>query len=110
MSRDDLVRISAPVLDSIALSPAHASLAVGQTQAFTARGTFSDLSTLDLTSQATWASSATGVATITTTGARGVATAVAPGSTSITAALGTITSPAATLTVTASATAPPSTR
>ena len=46
------------------------------TQQFTATGTYSDNSTQNLTSQVTWASATTSVATIT---AAGLATAVATG-------------------------------
>jgi len=60
---------------------------VGATQQFTATGTYSDSSTLDLTNQVTFASSSTAVATIT---AGGLATAVATGSTTISATLGPV--------------------
>ena len=58
------------------MTPANPSVAKGLTQQFTATGTFSDNSTQDLTSQVTWASATTSVATIT---AAGLATAVATG-------------------------------
>jgi hypothetical protein len=84
------------VLSSLAVSAANASLAYNNTQQFTATGTYSDASTANLTSQVTWGSSAPGVATI---GAGGVATAVAPGQTAITATQGAVTSNSFQLTV-----------
>ena len=93
--------VTAPVLVSIGVTPANPSISAGTTQPFTATGTYSDSSTQNLTSTATWSSSASGIATISNaTGSQGVAGAVAPGSTTITAASGTI-SGSTTLTVTA---------
>ncbi len=90
---------AAPVLQTIALTPASASISVGATQQFTATGHYSDGSTQNLTSSATWSSS---VPTDATISAAGSATGMAAGSTSITAASSGITStPAAALTVTA---------
>jgi hypothetical protein len=89
--------VTAPVLESIAVTPANASIAAGTTQQFTATGTYSDGSKQNLTSTATWSSSAPGVATISTTG---LASAVAPGQTTIEAASGAING-STTLTVTA---------
>jgi hypothetical protein len=56
---------SLPYLTSIAVLPANPSVAAGLTQQFTATGTFSNKSTEDLTSLATWSSSNLPVATIT---------------------------------------------
>jgi trimeric autotransporter adhesin len=56
--------VTAPVLESIAVTPANASVPLGTLTQFTATGTRSDKSTLDLTKTATWASSNTTVATI----------------------------------------------
>ena len=86
-----------PVLVSIAVTPANASIAPGTTQQFTATGTYSDGSKQNLTSTATWSSSAPGVATISTTG---LASAVGAGQTTIEAASGAIKG-STTLTVTA---------
>ena len=47
----------APTLVSIAVTPANATNLVGATQQFTATGTYSDGSTQNITSQATWTSS-----------------------------------------------------
>jgi trimeric autotransporter adhesin len=78
-----------PVVVSISVAPANTSIGTGSTQQFTATGNYSDGSTQNLTSTATWSSSAIGVATIT---AGGLATGGTPGSTNISAMLGSITS------------------
>lgn len=83
-------------LESIAVTPETASIAVGSTQQFTATGTYSGGSTADLTTQVTWTSSDTTVATI---NASGLATGVAVGEATITATLDSLTD-SATLTVT----------
>ena len=57
---------AAPTLISIAVTPANPTIQTGATQQFTATGTYSDLSTQNITTQVTWASSPTGVATIPT--------------------------------------------
>jgi hypothetical protein len=86
-----------PTLQSIAITPSGTTtIALGNTQQFTATGTFSDGSKQDLTSSVTWASSSTAVATISTAG---LATSVGQGSTNITATSGTLTSNTAVLTV-----------
>ncbi len=82
-------------LASITLSPSSASIAVGATQSFTATGTFSDGTVLDITRQAAWASSTTSIATV---NSAGVAQAVASGTSTISAAVGNV-SGAAVLTV-----------
>src|ERR1700730_11150048 len=74
----------AKTLTSIAVSAANPSIAKGTTEQLTATGTDSDGSTQDLTIRATWSSSNTSVATIS---AAGLASAVAPGSTTIQASL-----------------------
>src|SRR5580692_3790322 len=91
--------VAAPTVVSIAVTPATASIAVGNTQQFTATATYSDKSTKDITSTATWASGTPAVASIS---AAGLATGVTGGTSAITAAFGGVTSsPTATLTVTA---------
>ncbi len=91
--------VTAPVLVSIAVTPANPSIAKGATQQFTATGTYSDKSTQNITSSVTWASSNLLAAAITP---GGLATGVGIGTSTITAALGSVVSPADTLTVTAS--------
>ncbi len=92
--------VTAAVLVSISVTPADPSLAQGLTQQFTATGTYTDSSTQDLTTMVTWASSNTGVATI--TGA-GLAAGVGVGTSAIGATLDGITDTAK-LTVTAATT------
>lgn len=89
--------VGAAVLNSIVVTPSNGSVAMGETQAFTANGIFSDGSSTDITSSVTWSSSPASIATIDVTG---LATGVASGSASITATSGTV-SGSATLTVTA---------
>ena len=71
----------------ITVTPTDQSIAAnGITQQFTATETFTDGTTLDLTTLVFWRSSNTGVATISnTSGSNGLATTVAAGTTSITA-------------------------
>jgi 6-phosphogluconolactonase (cycloisomerase 2 family) len=92
-------------LASIAVTPNPASVAVAGTVQFTATGTYSDASTANITTQVTWASAPTSVATI--GAATGLATGVANGTSQITATLGTVVSPAVTLTVGTSGTPVP---
>lgn len=87
----------APVvtLTALSLSPTTANLAVSQTQQFRATATYSDGSNQDVTGSATWSTDAPATATVSTLG---LATAVAPGSTQVSATLDGITG-AATLNV-----------
>lgn len=94
------------LVDTIAVTPASQTAAVGQTAQFTATGTIGHgahpSSTQNITSQATWTSSLPGVAPIDSSG---LATGVAPGSTTITATMNGFTgvvSATATLTVSGS--------
>lgn len=73
--------------------------AEGATSQLTATGTYSLAPlTEDVTTSATWASSATGTATV--GASTGLVTGVAAGSADITATIGSVTSPAASFTVT----------
>ncbi len=92
------VTASGATLVSIAITPANPNIALGTTQQFTATGTYSDGSTQNLTSSATWISSAMGVATVSNAG---LATSVAQGTSAITATSGSV-SATTTLTVTPS--------
>jgi trimeric autotransporter adhesin len=97
-----VLTVTAAVLQSIAVTPANTSLPAGETEQFTATGTFSDNSTENLTTQVTWASATASVATISiASGSQGLATAVATGTSTISAALDGITGTTV-LTVTAS--------
>ncbi|WP_174237995.1 Ig-like domain-containing protein, partial [Granulicella sp. L56] len=80
-------------------TPMNPSLVIGQTQQFTATGTYSDGSTQNITSSATWSSANVSGATISSAG---LATAIATGSTTIHAVSGSI-SGSATLTIAAGA-------
>jgi hypothetical protein len=83
-------------LQSVSVTPANPSIAVGATQQFKATGNYSDGSSKDLTSSATWNSKTTSVATVDSSG---LATAVAAGSSVIRASSGGF-SGSTTLTVT----------
>ncbi|MGH9493743.1 MAG: Kelch repeat-containing protein [Candidatus Sulfotelmatobacter sp.] len=77
-----------PTLQSIAVTPASPTIATGAKQQFTATGTYSDGSTQNITTTVSWISATRTVATI---GLHtGLATAVATGSSSISANLGTV--------------------
>lgn len=93
-------------LVSITVTPDSPSIAVGTTQQLSAMGTYTDNSTQDLSASVTWDSSNKSIATITSGGTSGgIASAVALGSTTITATSGAITSSPVTLTVEAQKTA-----
>ena len=82
--------VTPPVLVSITVTPANSSIPLGNTQQFSASGTYSDGSTQNLTSAVTWSSSAPAVATISNaSGSQGLSTTVAMGATTITATSGT---------------------
>ena len=79
-----VLTVTAAALVSIAVTPANPTIAKGTTDQFTATGTYTDSSTQDLTSQVTWASATTSVATITS---GGLATGLSTGTSSISATL-----------------------
>jgi hypothetical protein len=89
--------VTPPTLVSIAVTPPNPSISNGATQQFTATGTYSNATTQNITNSVTWASSNLSVASIS---ASGLATGGATGTSNITATLGGVTSPAATLSVT----------
>ena len=77
--------VTAATLKSIAVTPVSQQIVFQTQQQYTAIGTFSDLSTLDITNTVTWSSSDTAHITITPTGiGGGLATGVAITSTSVT--------------------------
>jgi len=82
------VTVTAPVLQSITITPASPSLAKGLTQQLTATGNYQNGSTQNLTASVTWSSSIGSVATVSVSG---LATSVATGATVISATMGTIT-------------------
>ncbi len=84
--------VSPAVLESFAVTPANPFISIGDTEQFSAIGTFSDNSTQNLTSSVSWASSATSVTAISNaSGSKGVATGVTKGIATISAALDGIT-------------------
>jgi uncharacterized protein YjdB len=79
---------SSASLVSIAVTPSDADLLLGAVQQYTATGTYSDNSTKDITATVTWSSSDATVASI---DGSGLATALALGSTTISATFGSVT-------------------
>ena len=79
--------VTAPILESLAVTAANSSVAAGLTDQLTATGTYSDGSTQNLTGSVTWSSGTLAAATI---AASGLATAVATGSSVITATSGSV--------------------
>jgi uncharacterized protein YjdB len=82
---------------SVSLAPISASIKVGQTQQFTANAVDASGNAVSGASF-TWHNTSAGVAIV---GTNGLATGISPGVTMITASVGTVTSPQAMLTVTA---------
>jgi hypothetical protein len=98
---------SAPLLESIAVTPSSPTTGSGTTQQFTATGAYSDGTGQNLTTTAVWSSSAAGVASIGNAGGTaGLATTISAGTTSITATVGGV-SGSTVLTVARNAIAPP---
>src|SRR5215469_7155486 len=81
-SSQTFLTVTSATLSSITISPVNTSIAVGATQQYAATGTYSDGTTHNITGTVTWTSNYPNVATI---NASGLATAIASGSTVITA-------------------------
>jgi uncharacterized protein YjdB len=79
--------VTGATLVSLTVSPANSAMAAGTTKQFAASGSFSDSSTQDISESVVWSSSNPAAAIIASSG---VATSAATGSTTITAAFGTI--------------------
>jgi hypothetical protein len=79
--------VTAAPLVSIAVTPGPVTLKVGQMQQFTATGTYADSTTADITSQVTWSSGATSIASVDATG---MGAGQRPGTAPITATLGSV--------------------
>jgi len=79
--------VTPAMLQSIVVTPVDPSVVQGLTKQFTATGTYSDASTQNITSQVTWSSGTTAVATIISSG---LSTGVGAGVSTIQAALGAI--------------------
>ena len=82
-----ILTVYAATLLSISVTPANPSLPVGVTRQFTATGAYSDGSSFDITSVVAWSSDNPGVATV---NSAGLATSLASGTATITAASGGI--------------------
>ncbi|MBM9579257.1 Ig-like domain-containing protein [Leptospira sp. 201903070] len=94
--------VTSAILTSIQVTPSDSSLAKGLVRIFTATGIYSDASNLDITSSVTWSSSDPIISLISNaSGSEGLAFGNEVGITSIRATLGSISSPPATLSVTA---------
>jgi hypothetical protein len=80
------LKITGVALVSIAVTPPDQSLPEGETLQYTATGTYSDQSKLDLTDQVTWSSAPATVASVSNAaGSRGLAMGLAAGEVDITA-------------------------
>jgi hypothetical protein len=80
--------VTAAVLRSIAVTPEEVSVEVGVKQGFVAIGTYSDGTSLNITTSVSWSSSATGIATVISN--TGVATGVSVGTANIIATSGAL--------------------
>ena len=91
VSGSTLITVTSAVLVTIDVTPTQPSIAQGTKQQFAATAIYSDNSTEDLTTAVTWTSSDETIANINNaSGFQGQATAVAPGTTTITAAWGNV--------------------
>lgn len=79
--------VTAATLQSIQVTPSHASIANGTSDAFTATGIYSDGTTQNITSAVTWSSTMSAANISNAAGSQGVATGTAQGSTTIQASL-----------------------
>jgi uncharacterized repeat protein (TIGR03803 family) len=101
ISGSTTLTVLSATLVSIGITPASASLANGTHQQFTATGVYSDNSTYDLTTAVTWTSSLPTVASAgNTASSSGLVTALAVGTTSISASFMGVTAPGVALAVT----------
>jgi hypothetical protein len=86
-----VLTVTGPTLVSITVTPANSTTAPGTVLQFVAQGNFSDNTTQVLTSNASWSSSDSTVASVSdAAGSKGTAMAVAAGTATITARLGTV--------------------
>ena len=83
-----MLTISNATVQSITVTPATPTIALGALQQFAASGTFSDGSTLDITSVVTWTSSTPTVAVV---NQKGVASSASHGQTNINATFKSVT-------------------
>ena len=88
VSSSTVLTVTPATLVSIEVNPTNPSIAKGTTQQFTAIGHYSDLTTQTLTTQVTWASATSAVASISNAaGSAGLASGVGVGSSVISATL-----------------------
>jgi hypothetical protein len=80
----------AATIQSLAVAPDTLQTGVGITRHFVATGTFSDGSVSDVSASATWSTQAGGIALV----SNGAASGLAPGSTGVTATIGTVSAAA----------------
>ena len=91
ISGSTTLTVTAATLESIVVTPTNRSIPLGRDNWFVATGTYSNGSTQDVTNSVTWSSSDTGIAEISNArGSNGLAKSVSPGTTDITATLGSI--------------------
>ena len=84
--------VSPAVLKSIAVTGGSSEVEIGNTDQFSATGTYSDNTTQNLTTDVNWTSGASSIASVSdASGSQGLATGLAKGSATISAALGGIT-------------------
>lgn len=89
MNAISVVRVLPAAVASLSLSPQNVTLARGSVRAFTLNGVFSDGSSADLTSQATWSSDASAIAFVSNSaGTKGRVTATNVGATTVRASYG----------------------
>jgi len=86
-----LLTVSSGTLQSIAITPAPLSIAVGGHQQLTATGTYDDQTTQDLTNNVTWLSTDVVATVSNATGSRGLLTAVSTGTAAVSARFQAVT-------------------
>lgn len=84
-----LITVSTPAISSISVTPVGLTLAIGINQQYVVTAFYTDGSSADLQSGASWTSSSPAVATVDS--ASGMATTVGPGTTTLTATVGAFT-------------------
>jgi trimeric autotransporter adhesin len=94
------ITVTPATLKTVVITPATASIPIGTALAFVAKGTYSDGSTIDVTTSATWSTKDANIATISNAaGSNGTATGMAAGTTTVQTSLDGVTATAS-LTVT----------
>jgi len=93
VSGSSTVMVNGASLSSIQVTPNPQKVTIGSGAQLTATGVYSDATTYDLTSFATWLSSSAGVAAVSNaSGSRGLVTGLTDGTTNVTAVFQGITS------------------